>query len=245
MNALLPPIIKQPAEQLPHRLPLAAAIASIESVAVAPRGLVPQLVALTIGAQAVDAGAASLRLDGGTDGETYLVTVKGETAAGELLEGEFEVQVADLGFAMPDGTTPYVSIAQFVTRVGLAETIRLTDELGLGRVGKPRLVDALVGAQAKADGYLGKQFEVPLTAPIPHLVTTIVIDLAVADLYATEPPANVAAKRDAAMRLLRDLANKVATLPAADMPAPATQPTAPVIVDTGDRRFSRNRMQGW
>lgn len=245
MNRLSMPILKQPTEQLLHALAFGGVIASIDGVLVAPRGLVPQTTALTIGGQSIEPGAVQLRLDGGTDGETYLVTVQVTTAAGEQLEGEIEVLVSDLGFAMPDGSTPYVAVAQFVTRVGLGDTIRLTDEFGTGRIDKARLVAAIIDAQATVDSYLAKQFAVPIAAPIPQLVMTLVIDLAVARLYRTELPANVSAARDAAMRQLRDLANGTANLPAAEMPAPATTSSAPVLVDAGDRRFSRDRMKGW
>jgi phage gp36-like protein len=240
------PILKQPGEDLLVEIDFAGELVApiaIESVAVLPRATYGGA-ALAVVAQAVSGALARVELRGGTAGGSYLVTVaaSGPNAAGPV-EREAEILVEDLAWIVPDGTTAYLSIAAFVERAGIAETVRLTSELGTGRIDKRPLIAAIEAAQAEADSYLRARYSVPLAVAPPE-VAGIVYDLALARLYKTELPANVAQARTDARRLLRDIANGTALL-SVDAAGPSTAPSAPVYFEGGDRRFSRDSMSGY
>jgi|GEM_PF-1436346 len=242
------PVIKQPAEVKLQRFefgqPAGAAITSIVSAGITAAGRVPEVTALTIGSQIVGFTYAQLRLEGGTNGELYHVEVLVEDVSGNRFEGDAEVLVLDLGFrAAGAQISTYLTIAQFIARTGIDEAIRLTDEAGAGVIDAARLDAALIDAQSLVDSYLGARFTVPLAAPIPAPIPTLTFDLALARLYRGELPAGVEAKRDEALRLLKDISAGRASIPVA--PAPTVTSPAPVIVQPHDRLFTRQRMDGF
>lgn len=242
-------LIKQPFEAITAPvpftgLPAGLVIASVTSVDIVARGRVAPVLALTSAGNTATATGIDVELVGGTDGERYLVTARGVDSDGHDLEAELEVAVVDLTWTAPDGTTAYVTIAQFVTRVTLDEAVRLTDENGTGRIDPERLVAALVDASAFADTYLSGKFATPVT-PVPQLLTTIVIDLALSRLYRGALPDAVAAAKVDAMRLLRDIASGAATLPGAAVVEPAAVSSTPVLFEAPPRRFSRESLGGF
>ncbi len=241
--------LKQPREQLVYpfdfsaRLGTTGAIASIVSASVTARGLVTVVTPLTIGAQAFAAQQVRLRLDGGTDGETYLISVVVSDAAGQTHELDAEIVAVDFGFEIPTVASPYLSAQAFVARIGLDEAIRLTDTIGTGRIEVARLATALADAQAETDGYLAAKYATPL-ATVPALVATIVHDLAMARLWQSEAPAAVIQRQDAARRQLRDIAKGVMTLPGAELLAAATVNETPVLTTGPARLFNRDTLRG-
>lgn len=243
------PRIKQPSEQRVYELDFAgdlgADVAEIVSIDIAPRGQVAQATALTAASSAFDGTLVRVELAGGTSGELYLVTVQAASAAGGPAEQDFEVLVEDLSWTVPDGTTAYLSIEDFVTRLGIGDALKLTDELGSGRINKPVIIAAILDAQAEVDSYLGKVYPVPLAAPVPQRVTRLVFDLAVAGLHTGALPAAVEQARDRATRALRDLANGTAVLTdiAVATPTPAATPTSGLAIESAPRRFTRHSMR--
>jgi len=243
------PHLKQPAERLIYEFDFSPrlgtqAIASIVSATVTPRGRVPEVAAFSIGAQAFAGQAARLRLDGGTDGESYLITLTVTDDTGQTHEIDAEFAVVDFGFEVPTLVSPYLSAQQFVDRMGLDDTVRITDITGNGRIDAPRLTNALADAQAETDGYLAGLYAVPLAA-VPALIAAIVFDLAVARLWTGELPASVRERRDSAQRQLRDIAKRVIVLPDAAALAQAEISAAPVLLVGGDRLFSRETLKGF
>lgn len=242
------PHIKQPAEQKIWAFDFSPSlggetITAIDAATVTQRGLVAEVVALEIGAQQFDLQQVRLRLDGGTDGETYLVAVRVIDTAEQMHELEAEFIVLDLGFAIPTIASPYLSAQAFVERLGLDETIRLTDTIGNGRIEVPRLATALADAQAEVDSYLAARHATPL-ATVPALITTIVFNLAVANLWRGEMPGSVKDRRDNAQRQLRDMRDGKITIPGAALLAPAEASDAPVLFTTTERLFTRDSMRG-
>ncbi len=251
--------LKQPSEQLVYefdfsaRLGTGGTVASIAAATVTARGLVTAVTALTIGAQGIAGAKVRLRLDGGTDGETYLVVVLITDTAGQEHELDAEFVIVNFGFEVPSVTSPYLTAQAFVDRIGLDEAIRLTDTIGNGRIEVARLATALADAQADVDGYLAVKYVTPL-ATVPALITTIVYDLAVARLWGDKAPAGVIDVRDRAQQKLRDLAKGLITLPGAAALTPATVNDTPVLFVNGtdaaanlagDRLFSRITLRGF
>jgi len=212
------------------------AIASILSVTVAARGRVAQVLPLVIGAQGYEGQQARARLDDGTDGESYLVSVKVADAAGQKYELDAEFLCVDLSWAAPDGSTPYLSIAEFVEEVGYEEAIRLTDELQTGRIDKARLIAVIEAAQAVADGYLASRYSVPLAAA-PQIVKSAVLDLARRRLYRLEAPEGVKLAAADAMANLKAIAKGDMRLPQAEEPAASPTTVSPVLVSTAGRTY--------
>lgn len=241
------PHFKQPSEALVWEWDFAAktgeAIQSIAAVTIAARGRVAEVAALTVGDQGFDGQRVRTRLEGGTDGESYHVTMRVVDVAGQTCELDAEFLVADLAWIAPDGTTPYLTIAEMVEEVGYEELVRLTDELGTRRIDKARLVSAIMASQAEADGYLASRYTVPLSPPIPVLIRTAVKDRARFRLYRTEAPEGVRTAAAEALRTLRDIASGAMKLPQAETP-PATS-SDPVMVHTAGRTYPPGSLDGY
>lgn len=239
-------LIKQPFEMVTSPVAFAApAMASVSSATIIARGLVTETTALATTGQTISvsgtASSVDIDLVGGTDGERYLVTVRGLDTAGDAREAEIELAVVDLAWSAPDGSTPYLTIAQFVDRITLDEAIRLTEAVVPGKMDKARIIAAITDAQSVVDGYLATKYSVPLS-PAPALITSLVYDLTVAKLWRGAPPEDVATARAAATQTLRDLAKGVMALPDSAVLTPtATSPT-PILMETSERLFNRSRM---
>ncbi len=223
-------IVKQPGEtvRLPMEFGGVSTISALVGIDVTLRGLV-------IGALPVDvegllfAQALTLSIEGGTAGERYLVTVTVDDAAGARAEEEIEVAVLDLAWAMPDGGAPMLTIAEFVTRFGLDETVRMTDERGDGRVGKDLLVGALTAAQAIVEGALAARYSLPLS-DVPVLIKVLIGDIARGRLYPNGAPDGIEGQAKAAMRTLERIEDGKSSLG-------PTVPSAPVAADGGGVAF--------
>lgn len=235
-------LIKQPFEMVTFPVAFAApAMASVTAATIVARGLVTETTALVTTGQTVTAAGVDIDLVGGTDGERYLVTVRGLDTAGDAREAEIELAVVDLSWSAPDGSTPYLTIAQFVDRITLDEAIRLTEAVVPGKMDKARIIGAITDAQSVVDGYLATKYSVPLS-PAPALITALVYDLTVAKLWRGSPPEDITAARAAATQTLRDLAKGVMALPDSAVLTPtATSPT-PILMETSERLFNRSRM---
>lgn len=233
-------LIKQPGEQLLGEVRFDRPIAWPKPATIVSRQLVPGSLAMTAGAaQLVQGGAvAQVMLSGGTDGERYLVTVVGETAGGEEIEGEIEVVVVEETWATPDGGAPWLSIAAFIRKVGLDEVLRNTDPDGSGRVDRDLVIEALTDAQAIAEANIAGRYALPLPA-VPRVVEMAIADIARARLFRRgDPPKSIEDAGKAAVRLLENIATGKTTLgvPAAEAPA-APVSDAPVLIAPGRRQY--------
>lgn len=235
--------LKQPSEQLIYefdftaRLGATGTIASIAAATVTARGLIAVVAPLSIGAQAIQGAKVRLRLEGGTDGELYLVTVRITDTGGQTHELDAEFSVLDLTWIVPDLTTPYAGITDFVARFGIAEALNLADEAGTGRIDKVRIAGALTDAQAVADGFLASRYSVPYTADWP-LLKMAVLDHARFRLYPQEAPPAVKAASDQAMATFRAMGSGAVRPPTASVPEAAPATSDPVLFVSGGRRMT-------
>jgi phage gp36-like protein len=229
-------LIKQPAEELKRSLPVsdAGALVQLVEVVAEARGLVTGSAPLTVAGE-LTAGMLFVHLAGGSDGERYLVTARVEDAAGEIREAEMEVAVIEAAWITPEGGAGYLSIADFVARYGLEETVRMTDGDGSGRIDRTLLVGALAAAQAIADAHLAARYAVPLTT-VPEIVKLAIGDMARARLYPGGAPEGVDAQAKAQLKLLERIATGALPLPALEAIAPAATST-PILIDPGVRRY--------
>ena len=203
-------------------------------VAVEARGRVAETTPLAAHALTVQL-RATLIVSGGTDGESYLVTVLVPLPDGALREIEVEVVCVDGRWAMPGGGAAMLSIAEFVDAVGLDEAIRLTDPDGSGRIDAQILTGPLVAAQGQVEAALGGRYRLPL-AVVPQALKTAIADLARLRLYPGEAPDGVKAAAATSSRYLDRLASGQATLPVSAAPAEA-QAADPVLIRPGTSAY--------
>lgn len=229
-------LIKQPAETL-HESMLFGGISTISaliSVAAVARGLVSGSAALAV-TPTLFAGALTLAIAGGSDGERYLITAIADDADGARREAEIEVAVLDHAWVMPDGGAPMLSIIEFVDRFGIDEVVRMTDTRGDGRIGKATLVNALTDAQAQVEAYVGSRYALPLDS-IPTLLKMAVGDIARGRLYAGAVPDGIDRTAKAAVAMLIRIQDGKLPITGAGSIS-AEQSDAPVSFISGGRTY--------
>lgn len=229
-------IVKQPADitRLPMEFGGVSTVSALVGISVEARGLVPGAPEL-VAAGNMLAGALTLEIRDGGAGERYLVTVTVDDAGGARSQEEVEVAVLDLAWAMPDGGTPMLSIAEFVQRFGLDETVRMTDERGDGRIGKDLLVGALTAAQAIVQAALSSRYTLPLS-DVPEIVKVWIGDIARARLYPTGAPDGIDGPAKEARRSLERIEDRKSNLPG-DIAEPSTEEDG-VSFHSGGRAYS-------
>jgi phage gp36-like protein len=244
----LTPALKDPAARAHLRMqfgqPAGVPIGAIEDVVITPRGRVAEMAAMTVAAQHAGVDYVMISLDGGTDGELYLIECRVADGAGGIAERRQELLCIDQGWRVPDAAQPgYMDIAGFVARAGLDLTIELTDEAGRGAIDGQVLEAALLDAQALIDSYLAGIYELPLALPAPAPLPQLTYDLALARLYKHGLPEQVGVRAAEARKLLADIAARKSQL---SVPAaPSTAAPAPVLFQDGERLFSRESLKGF
>lgn len=106
---------------------------------------------------------------------------------------------------------PYTSLSALIDRYGEAELIQLTDRAGAGVVDEDVVDRAIADADAEIDAYLAKRVSLPL-ASVPAVLDRTAAVLARYHLYNDAPTELVQSQYDAALRLLRDVANGLVSL---------------------------------
>ena len=229
-------LIKQPGETLREQLVVGgvATISAMVSIGVVARGYVPGGSPLLV-THSMFAGAAMLQIEGGADGERYMVTAIVDDADGERREQDIEVAVLDLAWQMPDGGAPMLSIADFVARFGIEETVRMTDERGDGRIGRDLLVRALTDAQAIVEMHVSVRYSLPLI-PVPITLEMAIADIARGRLYPNGAPEGIDQSAKAALRMLERIQSGALPLPGADA-AIATTSDTPILHHSAGRTY--------
>jgi phage gp36-like protein len=99
-----------------------------------------------------------------------------------------------------------------IARFGELEMIQLTDRDNTTGVVNLAVLDAAIAdAEAEVDSYISVRYAMPL-ASVPDIVKSMTADVARYRLYDTEVPEIVEKRYDAALRLLRDVAARRASL---------------------------------
>lgn len=231
--------LKQPSETIRVSAPIngfvrSATIASIVARSGGPADALTATVTIV-------SGTALCAIAGGVADESYLVSIDAELTNDEVRQAEIEISVMETDWTMPDGGVAYLTIAEFVDRVGQAEAILMTDIQGNGRIDRDRLVSELRAAQGLIDGYCGARYPVPLSSA-PEIIKTALTDIARGRLYPRGAPEGVAGQAAAAIKLLERIAAGTLPLKLADgAPAPADTTAAPIVFTTGGRRYPRGR----
>jgi len=106
----------------------------------------------------------------------------------------------------------YVTINDMVQRFGEVEMIQLTDrDAATGAVDVAVLDAVIADAQAEVDSYLSVRYALPL-AVVPDILRSYTADVARYRLYDTEIPEIVKKRYDDALRFLRDVSARRASL---------------------------------
>lgn len=185
-------------------------------------------------------GSLRVQVGAGADGETYRVSIDGfggPDRGDAVTRIDLDVQVIDPDWTMPDGGVAYLTIAEFVDRVGLDEAVAMTDRAGAGRIDRGYLVAALRDAQALVDLNLAARYAVPI-AIVPDAIKTAIADLARARLYPRGAPDGVSDAAKAATALLARIAGGALPLPLpAGQTAASADSVAPVLFTPGTRQY--------
>lgn len=231
------PLFKDPAEDLLEALSFSSAAISVNSIVVAPLGLVAGAAPMTA-VGVVQSGGIWVTLSGGTDGERYSVTVRANFALGGPGERSFEVVAIDPDWTMPDGSIGWLSVIEFVDRYGFEETVIATDARSSGTIDRRFLIGALRDAQAEAETNLAGLYALPLNLT-PGVLKTAVADIARIRLYPRGAPDGVVEAAKAQRRLLERVASGALTLPGVAGVAAQAAPTsdAPTAFHSGGRAY--------
>lgn len=100
----------------------------------------------------------------------------------------------------------YVTSSEFISRIGIQETIELTnlDDPSANTVNSDRLEAILSDASSEIDGYLATRYQVPLTA-IPGVIKTYCIDIAWYRLAHNNAPEAFSERYKQAIARLKDI----------------------------------------
>ena len=143
----------------------------------------------------------------------------------------------------------YLTNADIEQRLGHLVYVQLTDDAGTGAANEALVSEARLGSEGEVDSYVGRRcvVRVDLGAhpELAGVLKSVTLDLAEYRLHARRAiaPAEVKAKRDAALRWLERIAAGEVVLPAASTPEP--NPAAAFMgqaVGT-DRTLTRDEME--
>lgn len=123
--------------------------------------------------------------------------------------------------------------------------IQLTDDADAGTVNTDNVDRAISRAEAEIDSYCGMRYEVPFTT-VPDRVRDLAVDIAIYRLYGRRKgaPENRKNDYDDAVKFLRDVAQKKASLGENDPDSTPSNVNAPDI-ESSTKIFSRDDMSGF
>lgn len=140
---------------------------------------------------------------------------------------------------------PYATQAQLTKRYGEAMLTAATDR-GPVPAGVPDaavIADALAEANAVIDGYLAGRYALPL-AQVPPLLSDLAKALTIWKLHPYDAAPKLKDEYDAAMRMLRDIADGRVKLSLAGVETPGTGGTGAQMTDR-ERPFTADNMTGF
>lgn len=134
----------------------------------------------------------------------------------------------------------YYTQADYISRWGDQELIRLTDEDGTGQPDSFTFDQAAADASADVDAYLAGRYPLPLAEPFPRVLKSIAGALIREKLHSQFPTEQVTREADLARKQLRDLATGTAKLlldTGAEAPLPVNAATG-ITWSAPDRVFT-------
>lgn len=140
----------------------------------------------------------------------------------------------------------YIVQADLLSRVSNAQLIQLTDDAQSGSVDATKVTQSIDEAESEADGYLATRHSVPLSSPIPQLVKTLSVDIAIYKLYSRRQrvPESVQKAYDAAIKKLEGIAKGLITLGIDPPPAESSKATQGETIGP-DRVFDRDKLENF
>ena len=220
-----------------YEISAGAVISSIVEIVILPRGLSPLSAALTSSDHSYQDKNVKFTLEGGTNGEEYLITIKIIDSSGEKFESEMVLRVQDLNWSVPEGSGHiYLNPREYVQKFGYSETVLLCDLYDLNRIDTAKILMALQEAAALVDGYISAQYLVPL-APVPALITAITGNIARHILHVENIPESVGANYNQALKKLKDIASGILKISGARVESSSSS-HAPSYTVSG-RKFTR------
>ena len=140
---------------------------------------------------------------------------------------------------------PYATQAQLTKRYGEAMLVAATDR-GSVPAGVPDaavIADALAEADAVIDGYLAGRYALPL-AQVPPLLADLAKALTIWKLHPYDAAPKLKDEYDAAMRMLRDIADGRVKLQLSGVETPGTGDTGAQMTDR-ERPMTAENMTGF
>lgn len=143
----------------------------------------------------------------------------------------------------------YSTLTDLQNAVEATLLIQLTDDEALGAVNTARINRAISAADATIDGHVRAHYNVPLSSPVPGLITKLSVDLSLFELYcrrasAFEMPDWIKRKHDDSMKMLVALRKGELDL---GIEPPATESTAEIAgyysYDGDDNNFTPSSLE--
>ena len=139
----------------------------------------------------------------------------------------------------------YATQAQLTERYGEPMLIAATDRgaVPLGVPDSAAVGRALVAADGVIDAYLGARYALPLSS-IPDIIVNLALEIGIFKLHAYDAPPKLREDHDAAMRMLREIADGRVRLNVAGIETPSTGGTGARITDR-ERPITAENMTGF
>jgi phage gp36-like protein len=137
----------------------------------------------------------------------------------------------------------YIVQSDLLSQVSEEQLVQLTDDPKIGIVDTARVTAAIANAEAEIDGYVATRYAVPLAAPVPALIKTLSIDVAIYHLWRRRQkvPDLVRTAYEDAVKKLEAIAKGTITLGVDPPPAESSKGTAGETFGP-DRVFDRDKM---
>lgn len=138
----------------------------------------------------------------------------------------------------------YATLDDLKTLCGDEELIQLTDRADppSGLIDETVTASALTAAGHVIDGYVGRQYSLPLSSPVPML-TDLACDIARYRLYKTAATEQVQKRFDDAIKLLVNISKGLVKLPIADGGSEPASRSDVLRIASEPRAFSRSSMR--
>lgn len=140
--------------------------------------------------------------------------------------------------------TAYLPVAEYKTRFGAQEAIRLTSETQPPAVDDTKIETAITDAEEVVEGYVSRRYPLPLSET-PKVLKTWVANLAREALHKTRPTQEVKDAADRTRAQLREVAQGLFKLLVDDGSEAATAGGEQLCLTSGDRAdetFTRESM---
>lgn len=138
----------------------------------------------------------------------------------------------------------YASHSDLTDRAGARTLIQIADHDKDGVADVEVLGKALTDADSLIDGYVGTRFATPLD-PVPNLVNTWAVSIALYVLHRNGAPDNVEKDYDDAIKALKDVAAGRIALPVEAGETALAEQTGTTMAAHPPQVFTTARLRGW